>query len=225
MHDRRGLVWTGDDEGGYVGSVNGIQFYKVRTVLHAPGPRRKDERPKYLFLTRRLNTRNYEAFNGASRVDTADEAKAQCEVDYTRSGRAALHKTLGHALTIVEALSFRVSKPTLDDALAVVKAAGFCVSKLKTPKPKTPKRKNQVGPTFVAVFENGETTRMSTYTSLANLDLGRGLRLSRAAYEARARRRFGGSLHPVPPPIVRAHFEQDGNVLATYNDRDCGRLV
>jgi len=47
------------------------------------------------------------------------------------------------------------------------------------------------------------------------------VRLSQAAYEARARRRFGGSLRRVPPPIVRAHFEQDGKTLASYDEQAC----
>ena len=105
---------------------------------------------------------------------------------------------------------------SLDAALAVVKAAGYRVSKPKA------KSKGRIGPTFVAEFADGAITRMSTFTSLANLDVDRGVRLSQAAYEARARRRFGRSLRPVPPPIVRARFEQDGKTLASYDEQACG---
>jgi hypothetical protein len=84
-------------------------------------------------------------------------------------------------------------------------------------KPKRPKVKDRAGPTFVAAFADGEVTRMTVFTSLTNLDVGRGLRLSQAAYEARARR-LGRLLHPTAPPIVRAHFERDGEVLATYDN-------
>jgi len=86
--------------------------------------------------------------------------------------------------------------------------------------PKARKTKGSVGPTFVCEFSDGQVTRMSTFTSLTKLDLERGLRLSRAAYEARARR-FHRSLPPVPPPIVCARFEQDGKTLAAYDGGDC----
>jgi hypothetical protein len=99
-----------------------------------------------------------------------------------------------------------------EQALAMVRAAGYRVSK-----PKARKAKGRVGPTFVATFADRQVTRMSIFTSLKNLDVDRGLRISRAAYEARARRP-GELLHSIPPPIVCAHFEQDGKVLATYDD-------
>src|SRR5262249_1009562 len=85
--------------------------------------------------------------------------------------------------------------------------------------PKARKTKGSIGPTLVCEFSDGQVTRMSTFTSLTKLDLERGLRLSRAAYEARARRSHG-SLPPVPPPIVRAHFEQNGKTLAAYDAQD-----
>lgn len=118
-----------------------------------------------------------------------------------------------------------VLQETLDNALAVVKAAGYRVSK-----PKTPKRKSQRGPTYVAEFSDSVTTRMSVHTSLENLDWERGERLSQAAYQSRwktraraqYRKRNGKPcpvdlIAPVPPAIVSAHFEQDGKVLAQRN--------
>src|SRR5262249_54851405 len=113
----------------------------------------------------------------------------------------------------------------LAEALAVVKAAGYRVSK-----PKSAKRKDRVGPTFIAKFSDGTVTRMSTYTSLENLDWGRGERLSQAAYQSRWRTRTRAQYRkrtgkpclvdpvaPVPPAIVSARFEQDGKVLAQRN--------
>jgi transcriptional regulator with XRE-family HTH domain len=108
----------------------------------------------------------------------------------------------------------RVSPPAARFLRHLVAAQG---KPNKTRKAKGSKAKGRAGPTFVARFSDGEITRMSTFTPLENLDVGRGLRLARAAYEARARR-SGGRLPPVPPPIVHAHFERDGETLATYDE-------
>ena len=214
MTSKQEIVWTGNDADGFVGTVNSVALYKIRTVPYAPGPRRKDEKLRYTFLVRRLNTRSYEGV--ADTAHTADEAKTACEVDYTRNGgRAALHKTLGHALLIVEALGYRVSKPTLDDALAVVKAAGFRVSRAS--KPKIPKRKNQVGPTYAAEFSDGTSVRMSTFGSAKELDWGRGERLARLAWASRHKVPLdlnSAELAKMAPPISACRFEQDGKVLA-----------
>jgi len=86
--------------------------------------------------------------------------------------------------------------------------------------------KDRVGPTFVCEFADGTTTRMSTFTSLERLDWERGKRLSQAAYESRWRTRqrahHAGFVAPLTmlPAIVSAHFEQDGKVLAQYEQRD-----
>ena len=107
----------------------------------------------------------------------------------------------------------------LVEAIKTLRAAGYRVSKPR--KQKNPKPgKDRVGPTCVAIFADGEVTRMSTYTSLTRLDWERGLRLSQAAYESRWRTRV--RVHGVPPlsalpPIVSAYFEQDGVVLAQRN--------
>jgi hypothetical protein len=92
----------------------------------------------------------------------------------------------------------------LEKALAVVRAAGYRVSK-----PRASKKRDRVGPTFVAEFADGEVTRMSTYTSLEKLDWQRGVRLAQVAYQSRT-----GNY---PPPIIAGRFEQDGAVLATYD--------
>src|SRR5262249_3138098 len=106
-------------------------------------------------------------------------------------------------------------------AIAMIRAAGYRVSKRKIPKNRKPK--DRVGPTFVAEFADGTTTRMSVFTSPAKLDWDRGERLSITAYQTRGRTRerqqgraySPPSVAPVPPAIVSARFEQDGKVLGT----------
>jgi hypothetical protein len=107
----------------------------------------------------------------------------------------------------------------LSRAIAMVKAAGYYVARPKASK--IPRPKNRVGPTFVAEFADGTTTRMSVYTQLKKLDWDRGARLSQAAWEARWRareRRPYWVIAPAPPTIVSARFEQDGAVLARRPD-------
>jgi hypothetical protein len=96
---------------------------------------------------------------------------------------------------------------SITEAIALLKANGYRVTKSK------PRKKDRVGPTFVARFRDGEVTRMSTYTSLADLDHGRGERLSRAAWASRFK-----TTPENAPPIVSAHFEQDGAIIASFED-------
>ena len=63
-------------------------------------------------------------------------------------------------------------------------------------------------PTFVATFADGEVTRMTVFTSCAKLDMARGVRLARAAYESRMKR--------AAPPIVQAHYERNDEVVEHY---------
>ena len=65
-----------------------------------------------------------------------------------------------------------------------------------------------ISPTFVAAFADGEITRMTTFQSGKTLNLGRGVRLARAAHESRTKQ--------MPPPIIEAHYERDGAVLESY---------
>jgi hypothetical protein len=95
---------------------------------------------------------------------------------------------------------------TVQNAIALLRANGYRVTKTKKPTVK-----DRVGPTFAAEFADGTLTRMSTFTSLAKLDIGRGVRLATAAWQSRQRH----SALP-PPAIVAAHFEQDGVRLANY---------
>lgn len=91
--------------------------------------------------------------------------------------------------------------------IAALKAEGYRITKPK------PKIKDRVGPTFVAMFADGEITRMSTFTSLSSLDVARGLRIARAAYITRLKCEAPYST----PAILSARFEQDGQVLASYD--------
>jgi hypothetical protein len=63
-------------------------------------------------------------------------------------------------------------------------------------------------PTFVAIFEDGEITRMTAFHETKVLDLGRGVRLARAAYESRAKQKS--------PPIIAAHYERNSEVLKKH---------
>ena len=62
-------------------------------------------------------------------------------------------------------------------------------------------------PAFVAIFTDGEVTRMTTFQKTKALDLGRGVRLARAAYESRAKK---------SPPIIAAHYERNSEVLKKH---------
>jgi len=71
-------------------------------------------------------------------------------------------------------------------------------------------------PTFVATFADGEITRMTTFQSGKTLDLKRGVRLARAAYESRMRK--------TPPLIVEACYERDGEILESYEREQLGAV-
>jgi hypothetical protein len=63
---------------------------------------------------------------------------------------------------------------------------------------------------FVAHFADGQRTRMTVHTSLARLDVGRGVRLAQHAYRSRTGQE--------PPPLESAHFEScEGQVLKSYS--------
>jgi hypothetical protein len=85
------------------------------------------------------------------------------------------------------------------------------------------------GPTFEACFIDGTTTRMTTHCPNGKLDLGRAVRLARAAWgtrkKARARKAERNRILmnglPEPPPIATGRFVErnaDGadTVLKTY---------
>jgi len=104
-------------------------------------------------------------------------------------------------------------------AIETVKAAGYRVSKPR--KSKIFKRgEDRVGPTFVCEFSDGETARISCFTSLENLDWSRGERLARHAWASRRKVPLdwdSAKLTEIAPPISACRFERDGVVLAQRN--------
>jgi hypothetical protein len=90
--------------------------------------------------------------------------------------------------------------PEIKAAIALLRSAGYRVSRA----PLRTAKKTRVGPTFVAKFADGTVTRMSTYTTMENPDVARGIRLSMAAYESRHRH----SLAAIPV-ILECYFTQD----------------
>ena len=65
-------------------------------------------------------------------------------------------------------------------------------------------------PVFVATFVDEVCTRMSIYCTPGDLDLERGKRLARYAYEGRTGK--------PAPSFIKAHFEDtNGKVLMSYN--------
>jgi hypothetical protein len=68
----------------------------------------------------------------------------------------------------------------------------------------------QTEPIFIAEFANGHQTCTAVFCSPDKLDLARGVFLAKRAFE-----RLMGA--PPPFPIVRARFELNGEVLATYD--------
>lgn len=101
---------------------------------------------------------------------------------------------------------------TIETAIATLKLAGYRVTKVKAKVVK-----DRRGPTFVATFADGQVTRMSTYTSLAKLDVDRALRLSRHAYASRHHFPIWEDAEAGCPPISEGYFEQDGEILAMYD--------
>ena len=58
-------------------------------------------------------------------------------------------------------------------------------------------------PIFVPTFADGTTTRKTTHRADGKLDLGRGIRLSQAAYKSRKKQ--------PPPALIKGHFEKPPN--------------
>jgi len=68
----------------------------------------------------------------------------------------------------------------------------------------------QTDPIFIAEFANGHQTCITAFCPPDKLDPGRGALLARHAYTR---------LRNMPsPPIVRARFEFNGEVLAIYDE-------
>ena len=76
------------------------------------------------------------------------------------------------------------------------------------------------GPTFVATFSDGVVTRMSTFCEDGKLDLGRGIRVARAAYESRRKQ--------PSPALIAGHFETppcDGSAAVVLRRYTVGELA
>jgi len=69
-----------------------------------------------------------------------------------------------------------------------------------------------IGPTFQAIWPDGTKTRMTVHCDDEKLDLGRGVRLSWAAYQSRTKGK-GRDIR-----IKEGHFERDGMVFQTYEN-------
>lgn len=103
---------------------------------------------------------------------------------------------------------------SIAEATALLRAAGYTVSKKKA----SNKKPNGVGPTFVAHWTDGVTTRMSICTPDHNPDMGLGVRVSQAAYDSRTK----GLGYAT---IKSGHFERDGRVLRSYSERELAEFL
>ena len=95
---------------------------------------------------------------------------------------------------------------SLEEAIKMVKAAGYRVTKPAEKKHRT------VGPTFEARWSDGIITRMSIYTTDENLDVGRAVRVSAAAYDSRTK---GLGL----ARLESGHFDRAGQIIKTYEGK------
>lgn len=103
-------------------------------------------------------------------------------------------------------------------AIALLKAQGYSVTKRKPKAPKATVR----GPTCVALFSDGETTRMTCHCSDEALDWSQGERMSVRAWQSRDwQRRANAGLKPEhrdyreAPSILSIRFERDGETLGS----------
>ena len=90
----------------------------------------------------------------------------------------------------------------LEHALQLVKAAGYRVTKPKL------RKLTSRGPTCVVRFADGTLCRMTTHCRDDALDYERGVYLCKAAWSTRKALPMEQA-----PAVVSAHFERDGAVL------------
>ena len=79
-----------------------------------------------------------------------------------------------------------------------------------TPAPKSVRPSDSL--VFAARWSDGVETRMSVYTVVDELDVTRGVAVSRAAYSSRRR----VPITAIVATIMQAHFEKEGVVLRAY---------
>ena len=101
----------------------------------------------------------------------------------------------------------------IKEAIAFLKEAGYSVTKPRQRKSKL----TCVGPTFRAVWPDGEVTRMTIHCNDESPDIKRAVRVSWAAYESRCRRL---NRTAIPDHIIDGSFERDGVALHNYTDID-----
>ncbi len=90
----------------------------------------------------------------------------------------------------------------LEHALRIVRAAGFRVTRPKL------RKLTSRGPTCVVRFADGNTCRMTTHCRDDALDYERGIRLCKAAWSTRRALPMAEA-----PAVLSAHFERDGAIL------------
>jgi hypothetical protein len=90
----------------------------------------------------------------------------------------------------------------LEHALRLVRAAGYRVSKPKQ------RKLTSRGPTCVVRFADGNVCRMTTHCHDDALDYARGINLCKAAWSSRRNLPMSQA-----PQVISAHFERDGNIL------------
>jgi hypothetical protein len=81
--------------------------------------------------------------------------------------------------------------------------------------------------TFVAKFEDGVVTRMTTFCAGGEFDLRRGMALARAAYDQRTgnHRLEPAAADRKRPPLVRAKFVEPGYVDTVLIEYGCDELL
>src|SRR5215468_7513582 len=92
--------------------------------------------------------------------------------------------------------------PDLEHALRIVRAAGYRVTKPKS------RKLTSRGPTCVVRFADGTLCRMTTHCRDDALDYERGVYLCKAAWSSRKALPMAQA-----PQVISAHFERDGAVL------------
>lgn len=115
-------------------------------------------------------------------------------------------------------LDEQTKQQVIKDAIALLRNQGYTVTRARRKKPV-----GRVGPTFVASFADGETVRMSTFTSLQKLDLDRGVRLAQAAWRTRKRAWIGQAIKAASDAIERERNENE--LRADADKRPLGPLL
>jgi hypothetical protein len=92
MSETKALIWTGDDENGYIGRVGDEELYRVNTWMSQSTGQGKNKKPGHRVFEPCQRSVFFPPIrpdpSKSGYVYTADEAKARCEADYAkRCGR------------------------------------------------------------------------------------------------------------------------------------------